>query len=168
MGIEIPTVYEWPEGRAGQEGVNCSHDATYPGSVTGSEDGRPLAPLMGAFDDYDGGFSYVEIGPASFFLAYPDHGVMYLFVPREAQKTDMEILWLVRAGAKEGVDYDVERLTWMWHVTSLADKRIIDHNQRGVNSRYYQPGPYGPMEYTTQRFAQWYLDQVGPQADSDA
>jgi Rieske 2Fe-2S family protein len=166
MGIDIPYVTEWPAGLPGQEGVSCSHDATYPGSVTGSQDGRPLAPLMGDFQDYDGGFTYVEVGPSSFFLAYPDHGVMYLFVPRQAQKTDMEVLWLVRAGAKEGVDYDVERLTWMWHVTSLADKRIIDHNQRGVNSRYYRPGPYGPMECATQGFASWYLDQMRLEAAS--
>ncbi len=166
MGIEIPLVIDWPGGRPGQEGVSCAYDPTYPGSVTGSEDGGPVAPLMGEFTDYDGGFTYVEIGPCSFFLAYPDHGLMYLFVPREAQRTDMEVVWLVRADAKEGVDYDKERLTWMWHVTSLADKRIIDHNQRGVNSRYYTPGPYGPMEWTTRDFAVWYLEQIRAEVDS--
>ncbi len=163
MGIAIPNIFAWPGGGApGNEGVSCFHDATYPGSVTGSEDGQPVAPLMGAFDDYDGGFTYVDVGPASFFLAYPDHGVIYLFVPRAPQKTDMEILWLVKAGAREGVDYDRARLTWLWHITSLADKRILDNNQRGVNSRYYQPGPYGPMEDQTRCFVEWYLEQIGP------
>ncbi len=166
MGIELPSRLSWPAGRGGQEGVDCYHDATYPGSVTGSQDGRPVAPLMGDFSDYHGGFSYVEVGPASFFLAYPDHGVMYLFVPREAQKTDMEICWLVDADAREGVDYDVPRLTWMWHVTSLADKKIIDHNQKGVNSRYYRPGPYGPMEGQSRRFTEWYLEQMAIEAGS--
>jgi phenylpropionate dioxygenase-like ring-hydroxylating dioxygenase large terminal subunit len=165
MGIEIPSVSDWPTGRPGQEAVSCNHDATYPGSVTGSEDGRPLAPLMGDFEDYDGGFSYVDVGPTSFFLAYPDHGVMYLFLPRSAQQTDMEIVWLVKRGAKEGVDYDRERLTWMWHVTTLADKKIIDQNQQGVNSRHYRPGPYGPMETQTLEFAEWYLRQIDPRAD---
>ena len=144
--------------------VDCFHDATYPESVTGSEDGRPVAPLMGDFTDYDGGFSYLDVGPASFFLAYPDHGVMYLFIPRGPQKTDMEISWLVRADAREGEDYDRARLTWMWDVTSVADKLIIDQNQQGVNSRYYQPGPYGPMEAQTRDFVEWYLQQIAPAA----
>jgi Rieske 2Fe-2S family protein len=162
MGIEIPVVAQWPAGLPGQESVECDHDATYPDAVTGSEDGRPLAPLMGDFSDYDGGFTYVDVGPASFYLAYPDHGVVYLFIPRATQTTDMEILWLVRADAQEGVDYDAEKLSWMWHVTSLADKRIIDHNQQGVNSRYYAPGPYAAMEAGTQAFVEWYLNEITP------
>jgi Rieske 2Fe-2S family protein len=163
MGIVFPKVADWPVGsEPDQEMVNCWHDATYPGSVTGSEDGRPVAPLMGDFSDYDGGFTYVEVGPSSFYLAYPDHGVMYLFIPRGVEKTDMEIVWLVKDDAKEGEDYQLERLTWMWHVTSLADKLIIDQNQQGVNSRYYRPGPYGPMEYQARDFTEWYLQQVAP------
>lgn len=167
MGIEIPLVLDWPVASApDQEMVDCAHDATYPGSVTGSEDGRPLAPLMGDFRDYDGGFTYLDVGPASYFLAYPDHGLVYLFIPRAPQKTDMEVLWLVRGDAREGEDYERERLTWLWHVTSVADKQIIDQNQQGVNSRYYAPGPYGPMEAQTRSFVEWYLAQVGTAAES--
>jgi Rieske 2Fe-2S family protein len=120
---------------------------------------------MGDFSDYDGGFTYLDVGPASFFLAYPDHGLMYLFTPHAPQKTDMEIVWLVREDAREGEDYHRERLTWLWHVTSVADKRIIDQNQQGVNSRYYAPGPYGPMEAQTRSFVEWYLEQVHPSAE---
>jgi Rieske 2Fe-2S family protein len=161
MGIEIPDADRWPVGKGGGEGVTCSHDAFKPGSVTGSRDGQPLAPLMGDFQDYDGGFTYMDIGPASFFLAYPDHAVMYLFVPRGPQRTEMEICWLVDEKAVEGRDYDRERLTWMWDVTTIADKRIIDHNQQGVNSRYYEPGPYLEMEYQARHFVEWYLTQIG-------
>ncbi|HXV36808.1 MAG TPA: aromatic ring-hydroxylating dioxygenase subunit alpha [Myxococcota bacterium] len=161
LGIEIPYVAHWPWAVApDEEMVDAFHDATYPGSVTGSEDGQGVAPLMGDFSDYDGGFSYVDVGPASAFLAYPDYGVLYLFIPRGVQKTDMEIVWLVDADAKEGVDYDLARLIWMWDVTSIADKRIIDHNQRGVNSRYYRPGPYSQMEEMPRELTEWYLQQI--------
>jgi Rieske 2Fe-2S family protein len=163
MGIEIPEVSNWPSPAApGEESASAYHDATYPGSVTGSEDGQAVAPLMGDFTAYDGGFSYVDVGPASSFLAYPDYGVMYLFIPRDTLKTDMEIVWLVAKDAKEGVDYELDRLIWMWDVTSIADKRIIDHNQKGVNSRYYRPGPYSPMEYMSQSMTEWYLKQITP------
>ncbi len=163
-GIEISEVYRWPGGgEQGFEGVACSNDALYEGCVTGSRDGSPLAPLMGDFSDYCGGFmTYADVGPASFFLAYPDHGVMYLFLPRGVQQTDMEIIWLVDEKAEEGVDYDPEELGWLWDVTSIADKRIIEQNQFGVNSRYYKPGPYTPMESTTQEFTEWYLEQLKP------
>lgn len=163
MGVEIPEVSNWPwPAASGEEAADVFHDATYPGSITGSEDGQAVAPLMGDFTGYDGGFSYVDVGPASAFLAYPDYGVLYLFIPRDTQTTDMEIVWLVAKDAKQGVDYELDRLIWMWDVTSIADKRIIDHNQKGVNSRYYRPGPYSPMESMAQSMTEWYLEQIAP------
>lgn len=166
LGIEIPYVDHWPwPVEPGEETVDAFHDAAYPGSVTGSEDGQRVAPLMGDFTDYDGGFSYVDVGAASTFLAYPDYGVIYLFIPGDTQKTDMEIIWLVAKDAKEGVDYELDRLIWMWDVTSIADKKIIDHNQKGVNSRYYRPGPYSPMEDMPRHMTEWYLEQIAPDAN---
>jgi Rieske 2Fe-2S family protein len=165
MGVNIPQVDHWPwSAEARGEGVSCYRDATIPGNVTGSEDGQPVAPLMGDFTDYDGGFTYIEVGPASYFLAYPDHGLMYLFIPRAPETTDMEVVWLVDEDAQEDRDYDFRRLTWMWDVTTVADKKIIEHNQQGVNSRFYTPGPYTGMEIQAQRFAEWYLREIGRDA----
>ena len=50
--------------------------------------------------------------------------------------------------------------TWLWKVTSLADKRIIELNQQGVSSRFYEPGPYTPMEQHTRRFVEWVLNEL--------
>jgi Rieske 2Fe-2S family protein len=160
MGVSIPEMFSWPASASNGEGVSCYEDSFLEGFVTGSEDGKAVAPLMGDFTDYDGGFTYAEVGPSSYFLAYPDHGVMYLFVPKDTQKTDMEIVWLVRDDAREGEDYDFSRLIWMWDVTSIADKRIIDHNQKGVNSNFYRPGPYHPMEEQLISFVEWYLKEI--------
>jgi Rieske 2Fe-2S family protein len=74
----------------------------------------------------------------------------------------MDVLWLVDGKAEEGRDYAKEELIWLWDITSIADKRIIEDNQRGVNSRYYRPGPYAPMENLTRRFSAWYLEEVRP------
>lgn len=161
MGIEITDVSHWPGAAPGQEMACSSYDVIYPGAVTGSQEGRPVAPLMGEFSDYDGGFTYADVGPSSFFLAYPDHGLLYLFIPRAPQKTDMEVVWLVDEAAREGVDYEREKVTWLWDVTTGADKSIIDQNQKGVNSRYYHPGPYGPMEKQARAFTDWYLQELG-------
>ena len=160
LGIDIGAHDHWAAGDSGEEAVFGFRYALYDGVATGSEDGCPVAPLMGRFTDYDGGATSVHLGPASFFLAYPDHGVIYRFVPRTPASSEMEVIWLVRGEARAGVDYDTGKLTWLWAVTSEADKRIIEQNQLGVNSRYYEPGPYAPMEYNTRRYVAWYLREI--------
>ena len=125
--------------------------------MSGSEDGRPLAPLMGQFPTFDGGVTFFDVGLTSHFLAYADHGLIYRFVPQTVDRTEMEVIWLVRGDAVAGSDYDADRLTWLWRVTSEADKRIIELNQQGVNSRWYEPGPYSQMEQHAARFVRWIL-----------
>lgn len=147
---------------AGPDGVQIYFDryALFDGYLTGSEDGQPLAPLMGDIKDFDGGASNIQVGPLTYFLAYCDHVVVYRFTPRDIQKTDCEIVWLVDQNAVEGKDYDLERLTWLWHVTTEADKRIIENNQKGVNSRFFAPGPLAPMESHCRDFVAWYLQTI--------
>jgi phenylpropionate dioxygenase-like ring-hydroxylating dioxygenase large terminal subunit len=161
LGASIAEVDCWGfNAQPGQEAADSVRSALAEGAVSGSEDGRPLAPLMGQFSDYDGGVTFFDVGLTSSFLAYPDHGLIYRFIPRSVHSTDMEVIWLVREDARLGVDYDLERLTWLWQVTSAADKRIIELNQQGINSRSYEPGPYSPMEQHTRRFVEWVLAEM--------
>ncbi len=125
--------------------------------LTGSKDGQPLAPLLGTIREYDGGATDLQVGPITFALMYCDHVVIYRFTPLTIDTADCDITWLVRADAVEGRDYDKEELIWLWDVTTHADKRIIEHNQQGVNSRYYVPGPLSEMEEYTWKFISWYL-----------
>lgn len=48
---------------------------------------------------------------------------------------------LVCADAVEGRDYDPDRLTWLWKVTTEEDKKIIEHTARGVRSHHFEPAP---------------------------
>ncbi len=128
--------------------------------VTGSEDGKPLAPLLGDLIDYDGGATDLQVGPVTFALIYCDHAVIYRFTPLTIDTAECDISWLVRADAKEGRDYDREKLTWLWDVTTHADKAIIERNQQGVNSRYYVPGPLSTWESYTWKFLSWYLQTM--------
>jgi Rieske 2Fe-2S family protein len=127
------------------------------GHKTGSRDGTPLAPFLGTINDYDGGATDLHLGPMTFGLAYCDHVVLYRFTPRGLRNTDCEITWLVNGSATEGKDYDVAALTWLWDVTTIADKQIIERNQAGVESRFYQPGPMSTMEEFTGMFLKWYV-----------
>jgi phenylpropionate dioxygenase-like ring-hydroxylating dioxygenase large terminal subunit len=128
--------------------------------VTGSEDGKPLAPLLGEIKGYDGGATDLQVGPVTYALIYCDHVVIYRFTPVSVDKSECDITWLVNGDAVEGRDYDKEKLTWLWDVTTHADKGIIERNQQGVNSRFYKPGPLSSMEEDTWDFLSWYLDTV--------
>ena len=153
---------------AGALGVDRGFER-YPllhGHRTGSRDGAPVAPLLGSLRGYDGGATDLHLGPLTFGLAYCDHVVLYRFTPRALRTTDCEITWLVNETATEGTDYDRSKLTWLWDVTTIADKAIIERNQAGVDSRFFEPGPLSPMEDFTQRFLNWYVTTMRMAAES--
>ncbi|QNP40006.1 aromatic ring-hydroxylating oxygenase subunit alpha [Lysobacter solisilvae (ex Woo and Kim 2020)] len=138
--------------------IYTSRYALFDGYRTGSRNGEPLAPLMGEFKGYDGGAGDYQFGPLTYMLNYPDHCLLFRYVPRGIDRTDMEIVWFVNGDAREGVDYDRDELAWLWHVTTLEDKRIMTLNAAGVNSRFFEPGPQHPeFEDTPKRFVDWYL-----------
>ena len=130
------------------------------GRCTLTDDGKPAAPLMGDFKQYDGGDTVVWLHPLHAFWGANDHVTLFRFTPVSTQHTDVELIWLVREEAQEGVDYDVKRVAWLWHETTVADTRIINDNQKGVNSRRYCPGPYLELEENVQQVTAWYLDQI--------
>ena len=84
----------------------------------------------------------------------------YVFTPVCHHTSQCDVYWMVDKDAKEGGDYDIERLIWLWDVTTKADERIIVNNQKGVNSRKYSSGPFSEKESTEKRFISWYLDQL--------
>jgi phenylpropionate dioxygenase-like ring-hydroxylating dioxygenase large terminal subunit len=160
LGIALDDIDHFAlSARRGQEAADCSRSAMVDGCVTGSEDGRPVAPLMGAFKgkDYDGGFMFVDVGVTTNCVAYPDYGLIYRTVPLTVDKTAFELIWLVDPEAVEGRDYEADKLIWMWDHTSLEDKKIIELNQAGVNSAFFEPGPYTPMEDDAARYIEWYI-----------
>ena len=75
-----------------------------------------------------------------------------LHAARTAQHGLRNHLARERRRAVEGRDYDRAKLTWLWDVTTIADKEIIERNQLGVDSRFYEPGPLSPMEDFTLQF----------------
>lgn len=145
---------------AGNQGYGYSRTALFDGYKTGSRDGEPLAPLLGDLTDFDGGASDFTVGPFSFFLAYSDHVVGYVFTPIDHGHSECEIFWLVRNDAIEGTDYDRDELMWLWDVTMAADEEIIVNNWKGVNSRYYQSGPFSGMERAESRYIDWILQEL--------
>ncbi len=145
---------------AGEMGYAYNRSALFDGYKSGSRDGGPLAPLLGKLTDYDGGASDFNFGPLNYLLAYSDHVVGYVFTPVDNKTCQCEIFWFVRGDAVEGKDYDRDSLMWLWDVTTEADKKIIVNNWKGVNSRFYQPGPFSDMEHDEQQFVDWVLQEL--------
>jgi Rieske 2Fe-2S family protein len=160
LGVTVSSIDHRVNSSTSEQSIFTFRYALYDGVKTGGPDGMPLAPLMGDFTDYDGGVTSTHFAPSSFFIAYPDHGVIYRFIPIDAHTSAMELIWLVKDDAQEGRDYELDRLTWLWKVTTEADKRITEDNQKGVNSRYYQPGPYAPVEPNAIAWIDWYLKEI--------
>jgi Rieske 2Fe-2S family protein len=157
----LADIEAWGPEPDGREVVRVMRSALAEGCETGAEDGRRLAPPMGAAGArWDASCVFAELGFLSAFLAYADHGLIYRFIPRGPTSTQMEVIWLVAGEAQAGRDYDPAALTWLWDVTSLADKRIIERNQAGVASRAYEPGPFSLMEPGTAQYVARYAGEL--------
>lgn len=160
LGIFIPDIDHYGESAPkGSESVSVFRSALSDADAAASA--GQVARLMGDFSSLDGNSTYFDIGPLSDFLAYADYGLIFRFIPRAALETEMEVIWLVDEAAVEGRDYDLDTLTALWKITSLEDKRIVEWNQAGINSRFFEPGPYSLQESYANRFVRWYLSELG-------
>ena len=146
--------------RPGEIGYGYWRTAMFSKYKTGSKGGQPVAPLLGNIKGYDGGQADFVFGPFSFLLAYNDHIVAYVFTPVDHNNSNCEIYLLVRGDAEEGKDYEVDKLTWLWDVTTESDKEIIVNNSRGVHSKYYEPGPLSGMEGPEKGYIEWILAEL--------
>lgn len=91
----------------------------------------------------------------------PDHALTFRVTPIAPKQTAVTTSWLVHKDAVEGVDYDLETLTRVWLNTNDEDRRIVEHNQMGIDSPAYEPGPYSPThEDGVLQFVDWYLGKM--------
>ena len=152
--------YYFDLAKPGQEGYQYDRNPLLEGMKSGSLGGEAVAPFLGTINEYDGAASEFMVGPVTFFLIYNDHMVGYRFLPLSLNECVCDVFWFVHENAEEGKDYDLEKLTWLWDVTTQADEEIIVNNQKGVDSRFYKPGHLSEMEFFQQHFLNWYLEKI--------
>jgi Rieske 2Fe-2S family protein len=136
-----------------------------PGFLTGSLDGKPVAPLLPNFKEYTHGFrEAVTSWSTGYWAAYDDYVAVARFIPRGVASTDAEIIWLVNPTAVEGKDYTVERLTALWDITMREDKWIVENNHQGIAcGGGYRSGRYATHEvghWTPGAFIKWYMTEA--------
>ncbi|MCI0625001.1 MAG: aromatic ring-hydroxylating dioxygenase subunit alpha [Acidobacteria bacterium] len=140
----------------------CCRYVLKKGYLTESLDGKPVAPVMGDLPHHDMGILGVNINPIFSLQACSDYAVTLNMKPVGPNLTLYELNWFVREDAVEGVNYDIDRVTAFWRITTEQDIQLCENNQRGVNSSRYEPGPYSPVELDqVERFVQWYLVALG-------
>ncbi len=130
------------------------------GAAAETQDGSAPAPLMGKRTQPDGGRMHLSFSPFSQIVADDHFAILFLFTPRGALQSDVEMIWLVDGRASEA-EVDIDKMIWGYHATTTQDKKITEDNQAGIMSRRYRPGRYSDQEGSVVKFQQWYLAQVG-------
>lgn len=137
------------------------HAARYPlnpGIDTISADGHAVVsrPLLDIAETEIGGVRWAT-EPNSFCHVFRDYCFMFSLFSISAEETMVVSKWLVHKDAKEGIDYELDKLTEVWTTTNLQDRWLAENNQRGVNGLGYAPGPYSQQaEEFVIRFSNWY------------
>ena len=125
-----------------------------------TKDGKFASTLMGKFTEGDGATTGVSFNPFGTLLMPNDYAMIIRFTPISAEKTDVEIVWMVDRDAVEGIDYDKENLIWLWLETTEQDGTITENNHAGVLSSRYTPGPYSMQEDALTSLGKWYLETI--------
>ena len=121
---------------------------------------RASTRLLGDLDVFKLGRLSLHLQPNAWFHFLADHAVAFTVLPLAPDRTLVRTTWLVHEDAVEGVDYDLERLTEVWHQTNAQDGVLVARAQSGVTSPAYEPGPYAPNEYQVDGFVAWYVERV--------
>ncbi|SDM21385.1 Rieske 2Fe-2S family protein [Franzmannia pantelleriensis] len=132
------------------------------GTVSMTMDGQPgCRKLMGRLQSPDMGSLRILHLPNSWNHFMGDHAVVFRVLPLGPQQTLVTTKWLVNTDAVAGVDYDPDELRKVWDATNDQDRRLAEENQRGINSRAYEPGPYSATyEFGVIDFIDWYSERM--------
>ncbi|MGO2391451.1 MULTISPECIES: aromatic ring-hydroxylating oxygenase subunit alpha [unclassified Halomonas] len=140
------------------------------GVVSMTMDGKPgCQKLMGRLTSPDMGSLRILHLPNSWNHFMGDHAVVFRVLPLGPQQTMVTTKWLVHKDAVEGVDYDPENMRHVWDATNDQDRQLVEENQRGINSKAYQPGPYSQTyEFGVIDFIDWYAECMLTNLGSDS
>jgi glycine betaine catabolism A len=83
-------------------------------------------------------------------------------IPISAGSTRIDVCFLIREDAVEGVDYDIERVA-VWRATSEQDWELCENDHAGIKSSVaYEPGLLSKLtENSVEQFVRWHLAQLG-------
>jgi Rieske 2Fe-2S family protein len=93
---------------------------------------------------------------------HADYGMVASTLPVSPVASKMICQWFVRDDAEEGVDYDLDKVVEIWDITNRQDVAILERQQLGLSSRFYEPGPNSvTQEPGIHASLQLYLSMMG-------
>ncbi|WP_449278920.1 aromatic ring-hydroxylating oxygenase subunit alpha [Leucobacter sp. GX24907] len=133
-------------------------------STTGK---RLSKKLVGDVPEFKLGRVGLHMQPNSWFHFLGDHIITFAVFPIAANQTLIRTIWHVAEDAVEGVDYDLDELTFTWKQTNLQDREFVELCQRGATSPAYEQGPYMQSEYMVDAFVSWYVARMQEHIGTD-
>jgi Rieske 2Fe-2S family protein len=79
----------------------------------------------------------------SYSAFYVDHWWTIAIRPKSATETELLYAWYIHEDAVEDVDYDLGKLIEVGDNTQVEDNVLIERTQKGMESRFFEPGPIG-------------------------
>lgn len=175
-GIEAPKltkrIKEWTEQtlkRGLFVGEFSEHDSKYfriaertplpEGIASETMDGSySCSTLMGDFREIgaDNGYTAIGFSPFNSFVANNEFVILFLFSPISQNKTVVTQYWVTHKDA----EVDVDKMIFLWNQTSTEDSQLCEMNQKGIESRSYQPGKYGDLETSLVQYQKFYLNHL--------
>lgn len=142
-------------------GIRISREPLDGAGESFSATGRRLSKkLLGDLRDFRLGRCSMHLQPNCWFHLLSDHVITFAAYPINEHQTLVRTTWLVADDAVEGVDYDLETLTYTWKQTNVQDKNFVEMCQQGAASPAYEPGPYMKSEYQVEAFINWYTQRM--------
>ncbi|GHD13550.1 aromatic ring-hydroxylating oxygenase subunit alpha [Zhihengliuella salsuginis] len=142
-------------------GIRISREPLDGAGESFSATGRRLSKkLLGDLRDFRLGRCSMHLQPNCWFHLLSDHVITFAAFPINEHQTLVRTTWLVADDAVEGVDYDLETLTYTWKQTNVQDKNFVEMCQQGAASPAYEPGPYMKSEYQVEAFINWYVQRM--------
>ena len=114
--------------------------------------------LMGDFREIgaDNGYTAIGFSPFNSFVANNEFVILFLFSPISQNKTVVTQYWVTHKDA----EVDVDKMIFLWDQTSTEDSQLCEMNQKGIESRSYQPGKYGDLETSLVQYQKFYLNHL--------
>ena len=90
-----------------------------------------------------------------------DHAVISYIIPLAPDKTLVRTKWLVNADAREGMDYELDKLIEVWKATNQQDADLVAITHSGTQDPGYTPGPFSTFtESYVDQFSRWYAARL--------
>ena len=114
--------------------------------------------LMGDFKTIgpDHGYTAIGFSPFNSFVANNEFVILFLFTPVSQNKTIVTQYWVTHKDA----EVDIDKMIFLWDQTSTEDSQLCEMNQKGIESRAYQPGKYGELETSLVQYQKFYLSHL--------